>query len=67
MPLLDRAEKVTESLGTSTGELVRMFLSEIARTGRVPLSMSAAPNSDILKSKELRDRMMRSLDDTESW
>jgi antitoxin component of RelBE/YafQ-DinJ toxin-antitoxin module len=39
-PLLEKANKVTESLGTSTPEMFRIFVAEIARTGRVPVSLS---------------------------
>lgn len=66
-PLLDKADKVSRSLGTSTGEMVRIFLTEIARTGRVPLNLEVQPDADILPSKKQRDRIMRSLDDTETW
>jgi len=65
-PLLKKAEQVTESLGTSTGEMVRVFLAEIARTGRVPVNLKLEKNSDIL-NKAARNKMMRSLDDTNSW
>lgn len=66
-PLLDKADKVSRSLGTSTGEMVRIFLTEVARTGRVPVNLQIEPDADIVQSKELRNRMMRSLDDTETW
>jgi addiction module RelB/DinJ family antitoxin len=65
-PLLKKAEKVTQSLGTSTGEMVRIFLAQIARTGRVPLKLEVE-NNDILPSKAVRNRLMRELDDTQSW
>jgi len=32
-PLLKKADAVTNSLGTSTAEVVRIFVAEIARTG----------------------------------
>jgi len=38
-PLLERANKVTEELGTSTAEMVRIFLAQIAKTGKVPLNL----------------------------
>jgi antitoxin component of RelBE/YafQ-DinJ toxin-antitoxin module len=66
-PLLDKVDKVSRSLGTSTGEMVRIFLTEIARTGRIPLSLQVESNEDILESKEQRNRKMRSLDDAGSW
>jgi antitoxin component of RelBE/YafQ-DinJ toxin-antitoxin module len=65
--LLKRAEKVTEQLGTSIPETVRMFVAEIARTGSVPLSLSAGSRSNGLINKRARDKIMRDLDDTEAW
>jgi addiction module RelB/DinJ family antitoxin len=66
-PLLKKAERVTQSLGTSTSEMVRIFLAEIARTGRVPVNLDIKEkNLDVL-SKISRNKLMRSLDDTESW
>ncbi len=38
-PLLDKANKVTRDLGTSTPEMVRIFLTQIAKTGKVPLKL----------------------------
>jgi antitoxin component of RelBE/YafQ-DinJ toxin-antitoxin module len=65
--LLKRAEKVTEQLGTSVPETVRMFVAQIARTGSVPLSLSSNFESNGLIDKRARDKIMRSLDDTEAW
>jgi antitoxin component of RelBE/YafQ-DinJ toxin-antitoxin module len=66
-PLLEKVDKVSRSLGTSTGEMVRIFMTEIARTGRVPLNLQVPDNADVLPLKEQRNQTMRSLDDTESW
>jgi antitoxin component of RelBE/YafQ-DinJ toxin-antitoxin module len=38
-PLLAEANAVTKSLGTSTAELFRIFVTEIARTSRVPVDL----------------------------
>jgi len=38
-PLLDKANKVTRDLGTSTPEMVRIFLTQIAKTGKVRLKL----------------------------
>ena len=65
--LLKRAAKVTEKLGTSLPEAVRIFVTQIARTGGVPLSLSTKPEPDALINKVARDKIMRSLDDTETW
>lgn len=37
--ILDEADRVTERLGTSTQEMVRVFVAKIARTGAVPLEL----------------------------
>jgi antitoxin component of RelBE/YafQ-DinJ toxin-antitoxin module len=66
-PLLAKVDKVSQSLGTSTGEMVRIFLTEIARTGRVPLNLQVENNADVLPYKEQRNRTMRSLDAADSW
>lgn len=64
-PLLDKADRVTNRLGTSTAEMVRVFVAQIARTGRVPLSL--APGSEGLLDKEHRNRLLKDLDDSEGW
>ena len=63
---LKKAERVAEDLGTSVPELVRIFIAEVARTGAVPVSMSARAEEPLF-SKERRNRIWASLDDTEAW
>jgi len=58
---------VTEQLGTSLPEAVRIFVAQIARTGNVPVSLSTRADSGDLINKKSRDQLMRSLDDTEAW
>jgi antitoxin component of RelBE/YafQ-DinJ toxin-antitoxin module len=64
-PLLDKANKVTHQLGTSTAEMIRIFVAQIARTGKVPLKLQAA--SDDLPDAERRNQVLRDLDDSEGW
>jgi antitoxin component of RelBE/YafQ-DinJ toxin-antitoxin module len=64
-PLLDKANRVTSRLGTSTAEMVRIFVAQIARTGRVPLSL--APGPEGLLDRDQRNRVLRQLDDSEGW
>ena len=64
-PLLDKANRVTTQLGTSTAEMFRIFVAQIARTGRVPLKLEA--QTDDLVDVERRNRVLRSLDDSEGW
>jgi len=40
--VLDRADRVTERLGTSTQEMVRVLVAKIAHTGAVPLELGLA-------------------------
>jgi addiction module RelB/DinJ family antitoxin len=37
--VLAKADRVTERLGTSTQEMVRVFVAKIADSGRVPLEL----------------------------
>ncbi len=37
--VLQKADRVAERLGTSTPEMVRIFMTQMARTGKVPLSL----------------------------
>ena len=62
---LKKAEKVAEDLGTSVPELFRIFIAAVARTGSVPVSMAAT--EEPLFSKQRRNRIWASLDDTETW
>lgn len=43
-PILKKADRVAKKLGTSTSEMVRIFVTQMARTGKVPLSLD--PNSE---------------------
>ncbi|HTA29686.1 MAG TPA: type II toxin-antitoxin system RelB/DinJ family antitoxin [Candidatus Cybelea sp.] len=45
--LLKKANEVTERLGTSTPEMIRVFLTEIARTGKVPVNLNSQADEDV--------------------
>jgi antitoxin component of RelBE/YafQ-DinJ toxin-antitoxin module len=64
-PLLDKANKVTRQLGTSTAEMIRIFVAQIARTGKVPLKLQTQPHD--LLGVERRNQILRDLDDSEGW
>jgi addiction module RelB/DinJ family antitoxin len=38
--LLVKANKVSDRLGTTTPEIIRLFLAEVVRTGKVPISLN---------------------------
>ena len=63
--LLDKANKVTSQLGTSTAEMFRIFVTQIARTGKVPLKLETQAGE--LVDREHRNQILRSLDDSEGW
>jgi antitoxin component of RelBE/YafQ-DinJ toxin-antitoxin module len=65
-PLLAKADAVTKSLGTSTAEMVRVFVAEIARTGKVPVNLKVAGNADVADIQS-RNKIWSQLDDTQSW
>ncbi len=64
-PLLDKADRVTNRLGTSTAEMVRIFVTQIARSGKVPLNLT--PGAEPLLDRERRNRLLKDLDDSEGW
>lgn len=65
-PLLAKANAVTKSLGTSTAEMVRIFVSEIARTGKVPVRLNTSKDDGLLDVQR-RNKIWNELDDTKSW
>ena len=66
--LLAKANKVTGRLGTSTPKMVRIFLAEIARTGRVPVSLNTDSDDRIAGPWEQRAATLESFyDPTKTW
>jgi addiction module RelB/DinJ family antitoxin len=62
--VLNKAERVTKRLGTSPQEMVRVFLTQIARSGKVPLKLDL---DDDLVDMRRRNRIWGELDDTKDW
>jgi antitoxin component of RelBE/YafQ-DinJ toxin-antitoxin module len=65
-PLLKKANTVTKSLGTSTAEMFRIFVAEIARTGKVPVNLNSAGDDKIVDVRR-RNKIWGELDDTKNW
>ena len=65
-PLLAKANAVTKSLGTSTAEMVRIFVTEIARTGKVPIRLDLSKDDSLLDVQR-RNKIWSELDDAKSW
>jgi antitoxin component of RelBE/YafQ-DinJ toxin-antitoxin module len=67
-PLLKKANSVTQRLGTDTGEVFRIFLAEIARTGKVPVRLALEPDGEAVSSWEQRARTLESFyDESKAW
>jgi addiction module RelB/DinJ family antitoxin len=73
-PVLKKAERVAKRLGTSTSEMVRIFVTQMARTGGVPLNLNAnakakANGSDAILAPwdERAARLESFYDPTKTW
>jgi addiction module RelB/DinJ family antitoxin len=62
--VLSKADRVTKRLGTSTQEMVRVFVTQIAKSGKVPLKLET---DDELLDAQCRNKILRDLDDSEGW
>jgi len=59
---LDKANRLAIENGTSSGELVRIFLTQFAKGQKLAIN----PDGELL-NRAARDKTMRELDDTETW
>ena len=59
-PVLTKADRVTKRLGTSTAEMVRIFLTQMAATGKVPLNLDAGSDESVTLSWEKRAAVLES-------
>ncbi len=63
-----KANKVTDRLGTSTPEMIRIFLAEIARTGKVPVNLNTETDDRIAGPTARRAATLESFyDPTKTW
>jgi len=64
---LERADRVTRRLGTTTQEMVRVLISKIAQTGRVPIELRLEDDS-VVSAWEQRARTLESFyDPAKTW
>jgi antitoxin component of RelBE/YafQ-DinJ toxin-antitoxin module len=67
-PMLKKVNTVTQRLGTDTGEVFRIFLAEIARTGRVPVRLALEPDAAPVLSWKQRSKTLESFyDESKTW
>ena len=59
-PLLDKANRVAKRLGTSTSEMVRIFVTQMARTGKVPLKLDPGQDDPLAGPWEQRAAILES-------
>ncbi len=65
--ILDRADRVTERLGTSTQEMVRILVAKIAQTGTVPLELGLGDDR-LMSPWEQRAKTLESFyDPSKTW
>ena len=66
--LLKKADEVAKRLGTSTPEMIRVFLTEIARTGKVPVNLNSHADEDIPGPWTQRAAILESFyDQAKTW
>jgi len=64
---LERADRVTARLGTTTQEMVRVFVAKIAATGQVPLELGLQDDG-VATPWEQRAKTLESFyDTTKAW
>ena len=67
-PLLDKANRVTKRLGTSTSEMVRIFVTQTARSGKVPLKLDPGQEDAIAGAWQKRATTLESFyDKSKAW
>lgn len=67
-PLLESANRASKRLGTSTSEMVRIFVTQIARTGKVPLKLDAGQDDAIAGAWEKRAATLNGFyDKSKAW
>ena len=67
-PVLDRANRVAEQLGTSIEEIVRILVTQMARTGKVPLKLDPQAGDSIVEPWECRAATLESFyDKSKTW
>jgi antitoxin component of RelBE/YafQ-DinJ toxin-antitoxin module len=67
-PLLDKANRITDRLGTSTAEMVRIFVTQIARSGKIPLKLDPHPDDGVVQPWEQRAATLESFyDAAKTW
>jgi len=65
--VLDEADRVTERLGTSTQEMVRVLVAKIARTGAVPLELTLGDDAMMPPWEQRAETLESFYDSSKTW
>lgn len=65
--LLKEAEAVSEEIGTTPAEVVRLTFTQLVKRRALPFPLTADAPVDGLLDKTRRNRVLRDLDDSEGW
>jgi len=67
-PILEKANRVTGKLGTSTAEMVRIFVAQIAESGKVPLKLEVPDTDGLVGPWERRAALLEEFyDPAKTW
>ena len=65
--MLRDAKRVTEEIGTTPGEVVRLLFKQLVKRRAIPFPLTADAPDEGLLDKRRRNRVLRDLDDSEGW
>jgi len=66
--LLKQAHAIAEEIGTSPAELVRIMLKQLVKRRAIPFPLEAPGETEAdVMNIQRRNRIWRSLDDSEGW
>lgn len=65
--LLKEAEQISEEIGTTPGEIVRLTFTQLVKRRAIPFPLTPEPPPDSLLDKTRRNLVLRDLDDSEGW
>ncbi len=64
---LEKADRVTRRLGTTTQEMVRILVSQIAETGRVPLELRLGDDTAVSPWEQRAKALESFYDPSKAW
>ena len=65
--LLAEAEQVSEEIGTTPGEVVRLCFKQMVKRRAIPFPLNADGPGDGLVDVQRRNKVLRDLDDVKGW